>query len=357
MSAIPFFKTCLLSVSLFLGLALAVPVNRDPFEAPVQKNIQNRSLVSIALNYAEAGPVSKMMQIQGGNFLSPEGRLWVDERANQILIWDTPDKVEFLRNWIHSVDLPLPQIEVEVRIVVLSHQAQKELGVVFNGARLPGSSGGIGVDHFSVSAPVSDPVGKLGLSLGHLPQGLALDLELQALESEGQSHTLSAPHLLFQDGGSARIEEGQDIPFQTATPTGATQIEFKKAVLGLEVGAWLQGQHRILMNLKVSNDHVSNGSNASGQVSLVDTANLSSQVVVEDGQTVVLGGVLKQSEDHHVSQVPFLANVPVMGALFRNRASSATEEELIVFVTPHVLPASSSPVDSVKSCLKPVNCS
>ncbi len=344
---ITFLKMAVLSLGFFLGLALAASTERDPFAAPIQAADAPQSLLAVSLNYAQATEVYKMMQVQGGHFLSPEGRLWVDERANQILIWDAPDKLALIQDWIHSVDLPLPQIAVELRIVVLSHQAQEELGVFFNGARMSGQSAGFAMEHFSVSATISDPIGKLGLSLGHLPEGLALDLELQALESEGESRTLSAPHLLLQDGGSARIEEGQDIPFQTATPTGATQIEFKKAVLGLEVGARIQGKHRILLKLKVNNDHVSKDSGASGQVSLVDTANLSSQIVVEEGQTVVLGGILKRGEDQQISQVPELGNIPLLGALFRSRSSGSTEEELIVFVTPHILPASTSSVESV----------
>jgi type IV pilus assembly protein PilQ len=185
--------------------------------------------------------------------------------------------------------------------------------------------------------PVNNPAGSIHLSLGHWPSGKSIDLELQALEAKGQGEIISSPKLLVSDGEKADIEQGSEIPFQTATSSGATQIEFKKAVLGLEVTPHITNDKQLMLELQVNNDAIANTENSTSQVPIVSTSKVKTQVLVYNGQTVVLGGIHIQESRHDLRGVPYLDKLPAVGWLFRRTSVSERKTELIVFVTPKIV--------------------
>jgi type IV pilus assembly protein PilQ len=302
-------------------------------------------------------------------FLSPRGSITIDERTNSLLIRDTAKQLSEIREIIEFLDKPVRQVLIESRIVIANNDFNKELGVRFgatteNDSKLgkaatsgsleatdtlfgnnssldPGSprntqQDGIPSvnDRLNVNLPVANASGTIGLALAKLPFGMILDLELSAMQAEGQGEIISSPRVITSNQKQATIEQGTEIPYQEASSSGATSVSFKEAVLKLDVTPQITPDDRVVMDLIVSQDQV--GSIFNG-VPSIDTRSVQTQVLVDNGETVVLGGIYEQSTADNVERVPFFGDLPYVGFLFKNTFKSDQKRELLVFVTPKIV--------------------
>jgi type IV pilus assembly protein PilQ len=317
----------------------------------------------IAVNFAKAEEMIKLIQKNtsdqrngSGSMLSDRGSVSVDARTNTLLVQDTISRVDEVRNMVKSLDVPVRQVSVEARIVIASDTFGKELGARFGVTKI-GSSGGItsgsseatgsiasaladgsdvGVpslgDRLNVNLPVVGAAGSLGFSL--LAKDYLLDLELSALQAESKGDIVSSPRVVTADKKKALIEQGVEIPYLQASSSGATSVSFKKAVLSLEVTPQVTPDEHVIMDLKVNQDTV--GSVYSG-VPSINTREINTQVLVDNGQTVVLGGVHEETNNNDTTKVPVLSDLPYLGKLFQKNVKSTNKRELLIFVTPKIM--------------------
>jgi type IV pilus assembly protein PilQ len=189
-------------------------------------------------------------------------------------------------------------------------------------------------DTLNVDLPVPDPAGSIGLALAKLPLGFLLELELSAAQAESRVEIVSAPRVITSNQTKARIERGTEIPYQEASSSGATSVAFKKAVLSLEVTPQITPDDRIFMDLVVNNDNVGDVFNG---IPSIDTRAIETQVLVDNGQTVVLGGIYDTSNVESNERVPFFSDIPILGRLFRTDAVNINNSELLIFITPKII--------------------
>lgn len=291
----------------------------------------------IQVNYAKAKDVAALMSAEQG-LLSSRGSVSVDERTNTLLVQDTAAKMDAIRSALTYLDVPVRQVQVEARIVIASTDFDKQLGISWGGSAsstrgdttVSTSGGGLGdlaVDLGVIGATSA-------IDIGFVRGDETLDLTLSALESDGVSEVVSQPKLVTADGQTARIESGVEIPYQEASSSGATSVSFKDAVLSLEVTPQITPDDRIIMDLKVNKDSV--GEIFAG-VPSVDTREIQTQVLVENGETIVLGGVYEQELIESVSKTPFLGDIPYIGALFKRTIRQDEKTELLIFITPKLI--------------------
>ncbi len=332
----------------------------------------------LQVNYAKASDLAGLIRSQGKNsLLSDRGSVTIDERTNTLLLQDTAERLSDIRRLVQTLDIPVRQVLIESRIVIVNDDFSRELGVRFGGAlvgdfgsdnglmylgnsgldTVPGESGpiisptapgGAGIsgddvqtptvnDRYMVNLPVANPAGRLALTL--LDKDYVVDLEITAAQREGRGEVVSAPRVITANGKEAVIEQGTEIPYQESASSGATTTQFKKAVLSLKVTPQITPDDRIILDLTVSKDSVGQilPSATGGSVPSIDTREVTTQVLVNDGQTVVLGGILETERRDTVNKVPFLGDVPGLGILFRSKARTDNKYELLIFVTPKIL--------------------
>ncbi|MFT7127166.1 MAG: type IV pilus assembly protein PilQ [Pseudoalteromonas tetraodonis] len=340
-----------------------------------QKNETLSLLTSqlIPLNYAKAADIEKILKTKsgGGNntqqdsatLLSERGSVSFDERTNTLLIYQTKEKLAEIYALVKKLDVPVRQVLIESRIVIASKSFSNEIGVRFGATTAqPFGNGAIGITGSGSGAaglvegfrtggfPVTPPAysdrlatnlpsgaaGSLGLAI--LSSDYLLDLELSALQAEGKGEIVSNPRVITANQQKASIQQGVEVPFQTVSQEGAS-VQFKQATLALEVTPLITPDGRVLMDLAVSKDSigqlVSNGSG--GFIPSIDTRSVETQVLVEDGETVVLGGIYEVSRANAESKVPVLGDLPILGNLFRTKKVTDEKSELLIFVTPRVL--------------------
>jgi type IV pilus assembly protein PilQ len=300
----------------------------------------------------QTGGVSRNNEI---GFLSSRGSITIDERTNSLLIRDTAKQLQEVREIIEFLDKPVRQVLIESRIVIANNDFNKELGVRF-GTSTQNDNSSLGqfatsgslngttqiingedlqqTDRLNVDLPVANPSGSIGLALAKLPLGMILELELSAMQAEGNGEIISSPRVITSNQQQATIEQGTEIPYQEASSSGATSVSFKEAVLKLDVVPQITPDDRIVMDLEVSQDQV--GSIFNG-VPSIDTRSVRTQVLVDNGETVVLGGIYEQTTTDNVERVPFFGDLPYVGFLFKNTAKSDQKRELLVFVTPKIV--------------------
>lgn len=330
------------------------------------------------------------------SILSERGSAIVDERTNTIILTDTEDKINEFKRLIDEIDVPIKQVLIEARIVIANTDFKKELGVTWGLAGLDKLAGGqIGsasgdrslgfsgrrsgltpgsgvIDTFTYSADeierddgadgiagtgddgptlftqnydfglgdslavdlgVANPTGSF--SLGFLTDNFLIDLELSALESDGYGEIVSQPKVLTGDKQQATIKSGTEIAYEKETSSGATSVEFKEAVLQLQVTPQITPDNRIIMDLLVSQDSV--GSIISGGEPSIDVTRIETQALVGDGQTLVLGGIFQTEEVNGTEKVPFLGDIPYLGKLFRNDLRNIEKREILIFITPKII--------------------
>jgi type IV pilus assembly protein PilQ len=331
------------------------PLYTEILEVKFAKADQLASLLSSS---GQGGPTSGSNQ---RGFLSARGSITIDQRTNSLLIRDTAEQLAQIREVVEHLDKPVRQVLIESRIVIANNDFNKELGVRFgattendsklgkaatsgtlNGTdfQLDNLSADDGTDRpglndrLNVDLPVANPSGSIGLALAKLPLGMILELELSAMQAEGNGEIISSPRVITSNQQQATIEQGTEIPYQEASSSGATSVSFKEAVLKLDVVPQITPDDRIVMDLEVSQDQV--GSVFNG-VPSIDTRSVKTQVLVDNGETVVLGGIYEQTTTDSVERVPFFGDLPYVGFLFKNTASTDQKRELLVFVTPKIV--------------------
>jgi type IV pilus assembly protein PilQ len=321
----------------------------------------------VEIKFAKADQLATLLSTtgsQGGGsssgergFLSKRGSITIDQRTNSLLIRDTAEHLEDIQQVIEHLDKPVRQVLIESRIVIANNDFNKELGVRFGtsaqsntlGAGASGSLDGLSLNSnnddqvradstigsdLNVDLPVGDPAGSIGLALAKLPLGMILELELSAMQAEGRGEIVSSPRVITSNQQQATIEQGTEIPYQEASSSGATSVSFKEAVLKLDVTPQITPDDRIVMDLEVSQDQV--GSVFNG-VPSIDTRSVQTQVLVDNGETVVLGGIYEQNTQDNIERVPFFGDLPYVGFLFKNTAKTDQKRELLVFVTPKIV--------------------
>lgn len=313
----------------------------------------------LAINFAKASEIAGLLTSSNNNMLTERGTVTIDDRTNTLIIRDTEDKLLDIRQLIETLDVPIRQVLIESRIVNASTDFSKNLGVRFGysaaedpqsdrAVAISGSTNGTtqilnqetleGDDRFQVDLPAGGlggfaPSG-LALAIAKLPFGNILELELTALEAEGRGEILSNPRVVTSNQQPALIEQGTEVAYQEASSSGATSTSFKKAVLSLSVTPQITPDDHIIMDLDVTKDAV--GALVGG-VPTIDTQQVTTQVIVENGETVVIGGIYEQTNTNSVTRTPFLGELPYVGRLFRNRTRTNDKSELLIFVTPKLL--------------------
>ena len=335
----------------------------------------------LQVNYAKATDLAALINGDSGGstMLSERGSLGVDDRTNTLLVQDTAERLQDVRRMVRTLDVPIKQVLIESRIVVVNDDFSRDLGVrlgvtAFNESNtgLTTISGsGTGTDtmigsaldnladpangtvfpiqlptlanRYNVNVPIADAAGRFSLAI--LENDYLIDLELTALEAEGRGEIVSTPRVITANQSEATIKQGVEIPYQQASSSGATTIQFKEAVLELVVTPQITPDNNIIMDLRVSKDNVGeiiSTGGLGGTVPSIDTRSVETQVLVADGQTVVLGGIYETERRETIKKVPFLGDIPFAGALFRSKQRVDNKAELLIFVTPRILEEGSS---------------
>ena len=351
---------------------------REKADLAARKDVQELAPLRseyLQVNYAKAKDMEALIKSQNNSLLSPRGSVTVDERTNTLLLQDTSDRLSDIRRLVATLDIPVRQVLIEARIVIVTNDFKRDLGVIFGftnvqkngnsglvtttgnaagsdqiigsglanvqktGSPFPVSvpTGGTAANRYNVNLPVSNPAGTF--ALGILGNNFIVDLELSAAQAETQANIISSPRVVTANQKEATIEQGVEIPYQQSASSGATTIQFKKAVLSLKVTPQITPDNRIIMDLDVRDDSVGNVVVASGGVNVpsINTREIATQVLVNDGQTVVLGGILETTQREDDTKVPYLGDIPVLGHLFKNTSHQDNKDELMIFITPKVV--------------------
>jgi type IV pilus assembly protein PilQ len=305
----------------------------------------------IQVNYAKAADFANIIKNEETSILSSRGSVTVDERTNTLLIRDTAKSIEDIKRMINVLDIPVRQVVIESRMVTVKDNINEELGIRWGVTSTDGefassgnltsadsaNSGVVGAlsDRMNVNLPVANPAGSIAFQVARLADGSILDLELSALEKENKGEIIASPRITTANQKQAYIEQGVEIPYQEAASSGATATQFKKAVLSLTVTPHITPDDRIILDLVVTQDTVSEVQN--GQAPAIDTQRIGTQVLVNNGETIVLGGIYQQQVISTVNKVPVLGDVPYFGWLFRKKNNFNEKKELLIFVTPRIV--------------------
>jgi type IV pilus assembly protein PilQ len=351
---------------------------REKADLAAKKDIQELAPLRaeyLQVNYAKASEMAALIKTQSGSLLSPRGSVAVDERTNTLLLQDTAERLADIRRLVATLDIPVRQVLIESRIVVVTDDFERDLGarvglttVNANGNGVITTSGTAAAtdqitssaatnaattgspfpvtypagttgapERYNVNLPVANPAGSF--ALGILGNNFLVDLELSAAQAETKAAVISSPRVITANQKEATIEQGTEIPYQQSASSGATTISFKKAVLSLKVTPQITPDNRIILDLDVRNDSIGTITVTSGGVNVpsIDTKEIATQVLVNDGQTVVLGGILETTSRDISTKVPYLGDIPVLGNLFKQTSKTDNKDELLIFVTPKIV--------------------
>jgi len=344
------------------------------------------------LNYMKADTLKTILSDPKQKILSKRGSAVIDSRTNTVFVQDIPKYLEQVQAIINKTDIPVKQVMIESRLVLADERFSKSLGARFGvqkqqvsgdnrlgisgkigntvtnrtpptvdpttGFVTPGTetvtgqtgsgqlattfTGGLtgpgtspnGTQDLMSNLPVANAFGSIAFSIFRLPAGLLLNLELSALESDSRGKIVSSPRVTTANQQKAKIAQGTQIPYQKSTSSGATSVDFKEAVLSLEVTPQITPDDKIIMDLEVKKDKVGTIFNG---VPSIDTQNINTQVLVANGETAVLGGIYEQTEINGVDKVPFFGDLPIMGNLFKRKTRSSDKTELLIFITPKIM--------------------
>ncbi|WAD28565.1 type IV pilus secretin PilQ [Pseudomonadaceae bacterium T75] len=320
----------------------------------------------VQVNYAKAADIARLFQSVTSNGASTEdrGSIAVDDRTNNIIAYQTQERLDELRRIVAQLDIPVRQVMIEARIVEANVDYDKALGVRWGGnyvndqwsaygkdgsrsvdddgfVRLPGTDtvGGFKLDEGVAPVPFVD-MGVLGstsgVGIGFISDHVMLDLQLSAMEKTGNGEVVSQPKVMTADKETAKILKGTEVPYQEASSSGATSTSFKEAALSLEVTPQITPDNRIIMEVKVTKD-APDFRNAMNGIPPIDKNEVNAKILVSDGETVVIGGVFSNSQSKSVDKVPFLGDLPFLGRLFRRDVVTDAKSELLVFLTPRIL--------------------
>ena len=315
----------------------------------------------IKIHFAKATDIADMIGGDGTvSMLSDRGSITIDERTNSLLIRELEENIAVIRSIIESLDIPVKQVQIEARIVTVTEGNLDELGVRWGASSTNGSftvggsiegnypsiapydsNGGNSVidEYLNVNlGATSSNASSIAFQVAKLGSDTLLDLELSALQQESKAEIISSPRLITTNKKPAYIEQGTEIPYLESSSSGATSVAFKKAVLSLKVTPQITPDNRLVLDLSVTQDRpgqvVKTGT---GEAVAIDTQRIGTQVLVNNGETVVLGGIFQHSVSSTVDKVPLLGDLPVLGALFRRSYENVGKSELLIFVTPKVV--------------------
>ena len=308
-----------------------------------------------ALKYMKAESLKNILTDSKQKILSKRGSAVLDPRTNTVFVQDTARYIAAVQAIINKTDVAVKQVMIESRLVLADDKFGKSLGVRFGvqhqatsgstsigiGSNI-GNTSGLATGSTSVGGtsalqsnlPVSNAFGSFAFSLFRLPAGLLLNLELSALESDNRGKIVSSPRVTTANQQKAKIEQGTEIPYLEASASGAATVSFKKAVLSLEVTPQITPDDKIIMDLEVKKEKVGV---VFKDVPSIDTQNITTQVLVSNGETAVLGGIYEQTERNDVDKVPFFGDLPVFGNLFKRRVTQLDKTELLIFITPKIM--------------------
>lgn len=336
---------------------------REKLELESQQQVEELAPLRsefMEINYAKAADLASLLKDTDNTLLSERGQVSVDDRTNTLLIQDTAQKLNEIRRLIDRLDIPVKQVLIESRIVVANDDFSKDLGAKFGVFNVDGkdlaqnkvadvTGGNLDLlepltsgdpipieDTLNVNLPLAEATraGQFALSFIKLPFGFAVNMELSAAQAESRAEVMSNPRIITANQSTARIESGTEIPYVSQTSSGATDVEFKKAVLSLEVTPQITPDDRVNMEVSVRNDSV--GDVVSG-VPSINTNEVTSNVLVDNGQTIVLGGIYVEENTESYTKVPFFGDIPVAGRLFRRDSRTEDKQELLIFITPKII--------------------
>ena len=353
---------------------------REKAELSAKRDVQELEPLRseyVQVNYAKAADMMALIKSRTGtgSLLSPRGSVAVDERTNTLLLLDTTDRLADIRRLVATLDIPVRQVQIETRIVIVNDDFQRQLGarLGFSTAQQNGNNGlwttsgtaaatdtaiGSALSNiqsgggpfpvqiptgttaparYNVNLPVTSPAGSI--ALGVLGSDYLVDLELSAAQAEDRGEVISSPRVITANQKEATIEQGTEIPYQESASSGATTVSFKKAVLSLKATPQITPDNRIILDLSVKKDSIGTIVVTSGGVNVpsIDTRTITTQVLVNDGQTVVLGGILETTHRNTTTKVPYLGDIPILGNVFKTTSKTNDKDELLIFVTPKIV--------------------
>jgi type IV pilus assembly protein PilQ len=337
-----------------------------------RKELEPLATALISVSYASAEDLQTLIneassgESGDAGLLSDRGSVAIDSRTNTLMITDTPDRIEAIQKLVLDLDRPVRQVQIESRIVIANSDFAHELGVRFGvtalhtGSNILAIAGdGAGADlvnpvtnprddglidlpgipeRYNVNLPAgSSNAGTIGLSF--LAGNFLLDLELSALEAEGDGEVISTPRVVTSNQSEAFIQQGVEIPYEQAASSGATAVQFKEAVLELRVTPLITPDNRVQLELEIKQDTVGEiyQTGRGGSVPSIDTRELNTSVLVNNGETVVLGGIFQDERQRSEDRVPYLSSIPGIGNLFKRRTNGTKKRELLIFVTPTIV--------------------
>jgi len=337
-----------------------------------RKELEPLTTALISVSYASAEDLQALItEASTGNadeagLLSDRGSVAIDTRTNTLMVTDTPERIEAIQQLVLDLDRPVRQVQIESRIVIASSDFAHAIGVRFGVTAVHNmrnifavSGDGFGADlvnpgtdprpdglldlpgipeRYNVNLPVADTsAGTIGMSF--LAGNVLLDLELSALEAEGDGEVISTPRVVTANQSEAFIQQGVEIPYEESTSSGATAVQFKEAVLELRVTPLITPDNRVQLELDIKQDTVGEifQTGRGGTVPSIDTRELSTSVLVSNGETVVLGGIFQDERSRQEDRVPYLSSIPGLGNLFKRRSNTTKKRELLIFVTPTIV--------------------
>ncbi len=272
------------------------------------------------IKYAKAQDIARIVKDEHASFISKRGYIRVDTRTNAICLQDTREKVDQVRELVTRLDVPIKQILIEARVVGIDSAFERELGIDFS---------------VSTNSGLSTQAGRYSLAVVTLADSSILDVKLSALENEGHAELISSPSLFTSNQQAASIEAGEEVPYQEVSESGGTAVVFKKAVLALRVTPQVLPGNLVQLQLQINQDRPS--SRMVLGMPTIRTRQIITSVLLNSGQTVVLGGIYETSDENAEQRIPFLGRLPVLGYLFTQSELRRSKRELLIFVTPKVI--------------------
>ena len=291
------------------------------------------TLLTIPVNHADLSNLVETIQSQG--LLSERGKAIIDKRTNSLIINDISKQFSNIKKLVKSLDQPIPQVHISAHIVTMNKQSMDELGIKWG---YTGHSSQV-LSKFDVDFGVTNAASSVGFNLAKL-SGSLLNLELSALESENQLEIIASPNLLTANQNMASIKQGTEIPYEVSNGgNGATSIEFKQAVLGLEVTPKIIANDQMILDLYITQNTAGRSIKRrdGGEALAIETQEIRTQVKIKSGETVVLGGIFQQINNVSKNSVPGISNVPIIGNAFKNKTKKQQKRELVIFITPQLV--------------------
>lgn len=292
---------------------------------------------TLTLHYASASDIYRSLQAER-SLMTPRGSVTVDSRTNSLLLRDTAEALRDTERWLKALDLPLEQVELAAHIVTINEEHLRELGVNWGTSPAEVVTQALRNPLLEIPLAVSNPAFRAGVTLGQV-SGELLNLELSALEQENQIEIIASPRLFTSHQQTASIKQGTEIPYEVKSGnSGATAIEFKEAVLGMEVTPVVLGNGRIQLKLRLSQNLPGRSVNiGDNQVLSIDKQEIETQVTLRDGETLALGGIFQQQRTQSEKRVLWLGGMPLLGNLFRQQTDEQKKKELVIFITPRLV--------------------